>query len=49
MFACMEVPLKIYALLASASGTQLLTSWVGNGLLTYVKVSNLHSSNQSPP
>ena len=41
-FACMEAPLKIYALLASVSCTQLLTSWVGNGLLTYVKVSNSH-------
>ena len=28
MFACMEAPLKIYALLASVSCTQLLTSWV---------------------
>ena len=47
MFACMEAPLKIYALLASVSCTQLLTSWVGNRLLTYVKVSNSHSSNPS--
>jgi len=34
MFACMEALLKIYALLASVSCTQLLTSCVGNGLLT---------------
>jgi len=49
MFACMEAPLIIYALLASVSHTQLFTSWVGNGLCTYVKVSNSHSSNPSPP
>jgi len=49
MFACMEAPLNIYALLASVSRTQLLTSWVGNGLLTYVKVSNSHSSKSIPP
>jgi len=40
MFVCMEASLKIYALLASVSCTQLLTSWVGNGQLTYVNVPN---------
>jgi len=45
----MEAPLKIYALLASVSCTQLLTSWLGNRLLTYVKVLNSHSSSASPP
>jgi len=44
----MEAPLKIYALLASVSCTQLLTSRVGNGLLTYVKVSKSHNSNPFP-
>ena len=44
----MEAPSKIYALLASVSCTQLLTLWVGNKLLTYVKFSNTHSSNPSP-
>ena len=29
--------------------TQLITSWVENRLLAYVKVSNSHSSNPSPP
>jgi len=48
MFACMEAPFKIYALLASVSFTQLLTPWLGNGLLAYVKVSNSHISNPSP-
>ena len=48
MFAFMEAPLKIYALLTSVSYTQLLTSCVGNGLLTYVKISDSHSSNPSP-
>jgi len=45
MSACMEAPLKIYALLASVSCTQLLTSWVENRLLNYVKVSNSHQFN----
>ena len=49
MFACMEALLKIYALLAAVSRTQLFTSWVGNGLLAYVKVSNSHSSKIHPP
>jgi len=48
MFVFMDAPLKIYAQLASVSRTQLLTSWVGNGLIPYVKVSNSHSSNPSP-
>jgi hypothetical protein len=48
MFACVEAPLNIYALLASVSYTQIFTSFVGNGLLTYVKISNSHSSNPSP-
>jgi len=48
MFACMEAPLNIYALLAPVSRTKLLTSRVGNGLLTYVRVSNSQSSNPSP-
>jgi len=39
----------MYALLASVSRTQLIASWVANGLLAYVKVSNPHSSNPSPP
>ena len=43
----MEAPLKIYALLTSVSRIQLLTSWVENGLLAYVKVSNSYSSNLS--
>ena len=29
---------KMYALLASVSRTQLITSWVGNRLLPYVKI-----------
>ena len=45
----MEAPLNIYALLASVSRTQLIASWVGNGLLAYVKVSKSHSSNPSTP
>jgi len=45
----MEGPLKISALLASALRTQLLTSWVGNGLLAYLKVLNSHSSKSIPP
>ena len=48
MFEFMEAPLKIYALLASVSCTQLLTSWVGNRLLTYVKASSSPSSNPPP-
>jgi hypothetical protein len=32
----METPLKICAPLVSVSCAQLLTSWVGNGLLAYV-------------
>jgi len=48
MIACMEPPLEIYALLASVSRAQLLTSCLENGLLTYIKVSNSHSSNPSP-
>jgi hypothetical protein len=45
----MKALLKIYALLASVSRTQLIASWVGNGLLAYVKVSKSHSSNPSTP
>ena len=48
MFACMQATLQIYALLASVARTQLLTSWVGNGPLAYVKVSNSHSLNPFP-
>ena len=48
MFACMETPLKIYALLSSVSCTQLIESWVENKLLAYVKISNSHSSIPSP-
>jgi len=32
IFACMEAPLKFYALLISVSRTQLLISWVANRL-----------------
>jgi len=50
MFACMDGSLKMHALLASVSRTQLITStsWVGNRLLPYLKVSNSHGSNPSP-
>jgi len=27
MFACMDAPMKMYALLASVSRTQLITAW----------------------
>jgi len=36
MFACVEAPLKISAVLASVSCTQLITSWTENRLLAYV-------------
>jgi hypothetical protein len=39
---------KMYALLASVSRTQLITSWVENRLLAYVKFSKSHSSNPPP-
>jgi len=48
MFASMDASLKMYALLASVSRTQLITSGVKNRLFPYVKISNLHSSNPSP-
>jgi len=48
MFACMDVSLKMYALLASVSCTELISSWVGNGLLPYIKISNSPTSNPSP-
>jgi hypothetical protein len=40
--------LKMYALLASISRTQLITCWVGNRLLPYVNISNSYSPNPSP-
>jgi hypothetical protein len=33
----MEAPFKMYALLASVSRTQFITSWVENRLLTFVR------------
>jgi len=40
--------LKMYALLASISRRQLITSWVGNRLVPYVNISKSPSSNPSP-
>jgi len=48
MFACMDASLKMYALLASVSRTHLITSWVGNRLISYVKISNSRRTNSSP-
>ena len=48
MFAGMDASLKMYALLASVSRTQVITSWKGNRLIAYVKVSNSLSSNPPP-
>jgi len=39
---------KMYALLAWVSRTQLITSWAGNRLLPYVKISYSPSSDPSP-
>jgi len=44
----MDVSLKMYALVASVSRTQLITSGVKNRRFPYVKISNLHRSNSSP-
>jgi len=41
MFACMDAPLKIYALLVSVSITQLITSWAENRLFATVRFSKL--------
>jgi hypothetical protein len=40
---------KLYALLASVSRTQLITSWVENRLLAYVKVSIFIQFQIHPP
>jgi len=48
MFTFMDASLKMYALVALISRTQLITSWVGKRLLACVTVSNSHSSYPSP-
>jgi hypothetical protein len=49
MFACMDAPLKMYALLASVSRTQLIASWVENRLLAWVRFSKLAPFQIHPP
>ena len=50
MFACMEAWMKIICTTSlTVILTQLITSWVGNILLPYVKASNLHSFKSIPP
>jgi len=50
MFVFMDGSLRnlCTASLGIIYSTQLLTSWVGNGLLAYGKVSDWHRSNPSP-
>ena len=49
MFVCMDAPLKMYALLASVSRTQLITSWVENRLLAWVRLLKLAQFEIHPP
>jgi len=49
MFACMDVPLKMYVLLASVSGTQLITFWAANRLFASVRFSKLVQFHIHPP
>jgi len=49
MFACMDALLKMSALLASVSSTQLTTSWAENRLLASVRFSKLVQFHIHPP
>jgi len=49
MFACIDAPLKMYALLALVSHTQLITSLVENRLLAWVSFQKSNSSKFIPP
>jgi len=49
MFACMDAPLKTYALLALVSRTHLITSCVENRLLAWVRFPKLVKFQIHPP
>jgi hypothetical protein len=49
MFACMDAPLKMYALLDLVSRTQLITYWLENRLLAFISFSKLVQFQIQPP
>jgi len=49
MFACVDAPLKMYALLASVLPTQLIIYWVENRILAFDRFPKLVTFQIHPP